>query len=103
MAKTGQSTGKKRGMDRISMILLLIYIVVLFISALIIGKLIYIQKSWEPDKSIAKYFLPPAENTRSPLTVEQSSDAAVRFSPCQLLCTSLGWTARFARNISKIR
>lgn len=61
MAKTGQSTGKKRGMDRISMILLLIYIVVLFISALIIGKLIYIQKSWEPDKSIAKYFLPPAE------------------------------------------
>lgn len=43
------------------MILLLIYIVVLFISALIIGKLIYIQKSWEPDKSIAKYFLPPAE------------------------------------------
>lgn len=60
MAKTGQSTGKKRGMDRISMILLLIYIVVLFISALIIGKLIYIQKSWEPDKSIAKYFLPPA-------------------------------------------
>lgn len=48
-------------MDRISMILLLIYIVVLFISALIIGKLIYIQKSWEPDKSIAKYFLPPAE------------------------------------------
>lgn len=61
MAKTGQSTGKKRGIDRISMILLLIYIVVLFISALIIGKLIYIQKSWEPDKSIAKYFLPPAE------------------------------------------
>ncbi len=61
MAKTGQSTGKRRGMDRISMILLLIYIVVLFISALIIGKLIYIQKSWEPDKSIAKYFLPPAE------------------------------------------
>lgn len=61
MAKTGQSTGKKRGTDRISMILLLIYIVVLFISALIIGKLIYIQKSWEPDKSIAKYFLPPAE------------------------------------------
>ena len=61
MAKTGQSTGKKRGMDRISMILLLVYIVVLFISALIIGKLIYIQKSWEPDKSIAKYFLPPAE------------------------------------------
>ena len=61
MAKTGQSTGKKRGMDRISMILLLIYIVVLFISVLIIGKLIYIQKSWEPDKSIAKYFLPPAE------------------------------------------
>lgn len=61
MAKTGQSTGKKRGMDRISMILLFIYIVVLFISALIIGKLIYIQKSWEPDKSIAKYFLPPAE------------------------------------------
>lgn len=61
MAKTGQSTGKKSGMDRISMILLLIYIVVLFISALIIGKLIYIQKSWEPDKSIAKYFLPPAE------------------------------------------
>ena len=61
MAKTGQSTGKKREMDRISMILLLIYIVVLFISALIIGKLIYIQKSWEPDKSIAKYFLPPAE------------------------------------------
>lgn len=43
------------------MILLLIYIVVLFISALIIGKLIYIQKSWGPDKSIAKYFLPPAE------------------------------------------
>lgn len=43
------------------MILLLIYIVVLFISALIIGKLIYIQKSWKPDKSIAKYFLPPAE------------------------------------------
>lgn len=43
------------------MILLLIYIVVLFISALIIGKLIYVQKSWEPDKSIAKYFLPPAE------------------------------------------
>lgn len=43
------------------MILLFIYIVVLFISALIIGKLIYIQKSWEPDKSIAKYFLPPAE------------------------------------------
>lgn len=61
MAKTGQSTGKKRGMDRISMILLFIYIVVLLISALIIGKLIYIQKSWEPDKSIAKYFLPPAE------------------------------------------
>lgn len=61
MAKTGQSTGKKSGMDRISMILLLIYIVVLFISALIIGKLIYIQESWEPDKSIAKYFLPPAE------------------------------------------
>ena len=61
MAKTGLSTGKKSGMDRISMILLLIYIVVLFISALIIGKLIYIQKSWEPDKSIAKYFLPPAE------------------------------------------
>lgn len=61
MAKTGQSTGKKRGMDRISMILLLIYIVVLFISALIVVKLIYIQKSWEPDKSIAKYFLPPAE------------------------------------------
>lgn len=61
MAKTGQSTGKKSGMDRISMILLLIYIVVLFISALIIGKLIYIQKSWKPDKSIAKYFLPPAE------------------------------------------
>lgn len=61
MAKTGQSTGKKRGMDRISMILLFIYIVVLFISALIIGKLIYIQKSWEPDKSIAKYFLPPVE------------------------------------------
>lgn len=61
MAKTGQSTGKKREMDRISMILLFIYIVVLFISALIIGKLIYIQKSWEPDKSIAKYFLPPAE------------------------------------------
>lgn len=61
MAKTGQSTGKKSGMDRISMILLLIYIVVLFISALIIGKLIYVQKSWEPDKSIAKYFLPPAE------------------------------------------
>lgn len=43
------------------MILLFIYIVVLLISALIIGKLIYIQKSWEPDKSIAKYFLPPAE------------------------------------------
>ena len=61
MAKTGQNTGKKRGMDRISMILLSIYIVVLFISALITGKLIYIQKSWEPDKSIAKYFLPPAE------------------------------------------
>lgn len=61
MAKTGQSTGKKREMDRISMILLFIYIVVLLISALIIGKLIYIQKSWEPDKSIAKYFLPPAE------------------------------------------
>lgn len=61
MAKTGQSTGKKRGMDRISMILLFIYIVVLFISALIVVKLIYIQKSWEPDKSIAKYFLPPAE------------------------------------------
>ena len=61
MAKTGQSTGKKREMDRISMILLFIYIVVLFISALIVGKLIYIQKSWEPDKSIAKYFLPPAE------------------------------------------
>lgn len=61
MAKTGQSTGKKRGMDRISMILLLIYIVVLLISALIVVKLIYIQKSWEPDKSIAKYFLPPAE------------------------------------------
>ena len=51
MAKTGQSTGKKRGMDRISMILLLIYIVVLFISALIIGKLIYIQKSWEPERA----------------------------------------------------
>lgn len=61
MAKTGQSTGKKREMDRISMILLFIYIVVLLISALIVGKLIYIQKSWEPDKSIAKYFLPPAE------------------------------------------
>lgn len=61
MAKTGQSTGKKREMDRISMILLFIYIVVLFISALIVVKLIYIQKSWEPDKSIAKYFLPPAE------------------------------------------
>lgn len=61
MAKTGQSTGKKRGMDRISMILLFIYIVVLLISALIVVKLIYIQKSWEPDKSIAKYFLPPAE------------------------------------------
>lgn len=61
MAKTRQSTGKKRGMDRISMILLFIYIVVLFISALIVVKLIYIQKSWEPDKSIAKYFLPPAE------------------------------------------
>ena len=43
------------------MILLFIYIVVLFISALIVVKLIYIQKSWEPDKSIAKYFLPPAE------------------------------------------
>ena len=61
MAKTGQSTGKKRGMDRISMILLFIYIVVLLIGALIVVKLIYIQKSWEPDKSIAKYFLPPAE------------------------------------------
>lgn len=61
MAKTGQSTGKKREMDRISMILLFIYIVVLLISALIVVKLIYIQKSWEPDKSIAKYFLPPAE------------------------------------------
>lgn len=61
MAKTGQSTGKKREMDRISMILLFIYIAVLFISALIVVKLIYIQKSWEPDKSIAKYFLPPAE------------------------------------------
>ncbi len=61
MAKTGQNTGKKRGMDRISMILLSIYIVVLFISALITGKLIYIQKSWKPDKSIAKYFLPPTE------------------------------------------
>ena len=43
------------------MILLFIYIVVLLISALIVVKLIYIQKSWEPDKSIAKYFLPPAE------------------------------------------
>ena len=61
MAKTGQSTGKKREMDRISMILLFIYIVVLLIGALIVVKLIYIQKSWEPDKSIAKYFLPPAE------------------------------------------
>lgn len=61
MAKTGQSTGKKREMDRISMILLFIYIVVLLISALIVVKLIYIQKSWEPDKGIAKYFLPPAE------------------------------------------
>ncbi|MDY3833889.1 MAG: penicillin-binding protein [Candidatus Cryptobacteroides sp.] len=48
-------------MDRISMILLFIYIVVLLIGALIVVKLIYIQKSWEPDKSIAKYFLPPAE------------------------------------------
>lgn len=62
MAKTGQSTGKKREMDRISMILLFIYIVVLLIGALIVVKLIYIQKSWEPDKSIAKYFLPPPEN-----------------------------------------
>ena len=61
MAKTGQSTGKKREMDRISMILLFIYIVVLLIGALIVVKLIYIQKSWEPDKSIATYFLPPAE------------------------------------------
>ena len=61
MAKTGQSTGKKREMDRISMILLFIYIVVLLIGALIVVKLIYIEKSWEPDKSIAKYFLPPAE------------------------------------------
>ena len=61
MAKTGQSTGKKREMDRISMILLFIYIVVLLIGALIVVTLIYIQKSWEPDKSIAKYFLPPAE------------------------------------------
>ena len=60
MAKTERNT-KKEKMDRISAILLIIYIFVLLLSAGVVCKIIYIQKSWELDKSIEKYFLPPVE------------------------------------------
>ncbi len=52
--------GNKKKRDRIGVILYLTYILVLILSFVVIGRIIYIQYSWSPSEKIIKYFLPNA-------------------------------------------
>lgn len=56
--ENNKGNNKKR--DRIGVILYLTYILVLILSFVVIGKIIYIQYSWTPSEKIIKYFLPNA-------------------------------------------
>ena len=57
MSAAGQNTTKKER-DRIGLILYCFYAVVLVAAGIIIGKIIYIQWFWEPDKSVEVFFTP---------------------------------------------
>lgn len=70
MAASKQNTTKKER-DRIGLILYCFYAVVLFVGVAIIGKMVYIQWIWEPDKDVARFFLPPS--TRSVIEPERGA------------------------------
>lgn len=70
MAASKQNTTKKER-DRIGLILYCFYAVVLVVGVVIIGKMIYIQWIWEPDKDVARFFLPPS--TRSVIEPERGA------------------------------
>lgn len=70
MAASKQNTTKKER-DRIGLILYCFYAVVLIVGVVIIGKMIYIQWIWEPDKDVARFFLPPS--TRSVIEPERGA------------------------------
>lgn len=58
MAQENQKDIKKKR-DRVGAILYLLYILVLILGFVVVGRIIYIQHFWKLDKSIEKYFLPP--------------------------------------------
>lgn len=59
MAQENQK-GIKKKRDRVGMILYLLYILVLILGGVVACRIFYIQHFWKLDKSIEKYFLPPA-------------------------------------------
>ena len=59
MSTPKQNTTKKER-DRIGMILYCFYAVVLAIGVIVVGRIAYIQWIWEPDKDVARFFLPPS-------------------------------------------
>ncbi len=57
MAQDNQK-GNKKKRDGVGAILYLLYILVLVLGVVVVGRIIYIQHFWKLDKSIEKYFLP---------------------------------------------
>jgi len=76
-----KDTKKKR--DRIGLVLSYFHIGFLILALFIIGRIIFINYSWEPDKDIVKYFLPPS--TRN---VIQPDRGAIIASDGRLLALS---------------
>lgn len=69
MAQTG--TGNTNGRHRISRTLWTLYCFFLIASLVIIGKIIYLQYFWEPDKDTIRYFTP--ENRKESVKPERGS------------------------------
>lgn len=59
MTAERQNKAKKKR-DRIGVILYCFYAIVLVAGFFIIGKMVCIQLFWEPDKDVARFFLPPS-------------------------------------------
>lgn len=59
MTAERQNKAKKKR-DRIGVILYCFYAIVLVAGFFIIGKMVYIQLFWKPDKDVARFFLPPS-------------------------------------------
>jgi len=62
MATQSQNSTKKER-DRIGMILYYIYVAVLILAVVLIGRIAYIQWFWEPDKTVVRYFKPSSSKT----------------------------------------